>query len=126
MGDCSHRNTAEKITNIASLQKNVAKHRHRNFKFYLSLSAFCLCLCFPITVETKNATNNKLQTGLIEEAGEISLECRGMNEKGAHRVLARDYFSDSDWYGSDSSWLFSQIKIIETMKLFSAKLLGPN
>ena len=95
LGDCPHRNTAEKITNIASLQKNVAKHRHRNFKFYLSLSAFCLCLCFPITVETKNATNNKLQTGLIEEAGEISLECRGMNEKGTHRVLARDYFSDS-------------------------------
>ena len=50
-----------------------------------------------------------------------------MNEKGTHRVLARDYFGDSaDWYGSDSSWLISQIKIIETMKLFSAKLLGPN
>ena len=32
----------------------------------------------------------------------------------------------ADWYGSDSSWLISQIKIIETMKLFSAKLLGPN
>ena len=31
----------------------------------------------------------------------------------------------ADWYGSDSSWLISQIKIIETMKLFSAKLLGP-
>ena len=27
--------------------------------------------------------------------GEISLECRGMNEKGTHRVLARDYFGDS-------------------------------
>ena len=32
----------------------------------------------------------------------------------------------ADWYGSDSSWLISQIQIIETMKLFSAKLLGPN
>ena len=32
----------------------------------------------------------------------------------------------ADWYGSDSSWLISQIKIIETMKLFSVKLLGPN
>ena len=32
----------------------------------------------------------------------------------------------ADWYGSDSSWLIFQIKIIETMKLFSAKLLEPN
>ena len=34
----------------------------------------------------------------------------------------------ADWYGSDISWLISQIQIIETMKLFSAKLLvlGPN
>ena len=32
----------------------------------------------------------------------------------------------ADWYGSDSSWLISQIKIIETMNLFSAKLPGPN
>ena len=32
----------------------------------------------------------------------------------------------ADWYGSDSSWIISQIKIIETMKLFSAKLLVQN
>ena len=32
----------------------------------------------------------------------------------------------ADWYGSDSSWLISQIKIIETMKLFLPQLLGPN
>ena len=31
----------------------------------------------------------------------------------------------ADWYGSDSSWPISQIKIIETI-MFSAKLRGPN
>ena len=43
--------------------------------------------------------SNKLQTSNRSDrrGGEISLECRGMNEKGTHRVLglARDYFSDS-------------------------------
>ena len=39
LGDCPHRNTAEKkITNIASPPKNVAKHRHRNFKFCPSIN----------------------------------------------------------------------------------------
>ena len=51
----------------------------------------------------------------------------GMNEKGTHRVLARVItLVTADWYGSESSWLISQVRIIETMKLFSAKLLGPN
>ena len=41
--------------------------------------------------------SNKQQTTNCSDrrGGEISLECRGMSEKGTHRVLARDYFSDS-------------------------------
>ena len=51
----------------------------------------------------------------------------GMNEKKALTAsLHVITLVTADWYGSDSSWLISQIKIIETMKLFSAKLLGPN
>ena len=49
-----------------------------------------------------------------------------MNEKGTHASLHVITLVTADWYGSDSSWLISQIQIIETMKLFPAKLLGPN
>ena len=63
---------------------------------YLSLSAFCFCLCFPITVEKKNPTNNKLQTGLIEEVARFHSNAGGWIKKAPRdRVLARDYFSDS-------------------------------
>ena len=93
---------------------------------YLSLSAFCFCLCFPITVEKKNPTNNKLQTGLIEEVARFHSNAGGWMKKAPTASLHVITLVTADWYGSDSSWLISQIKIIETMKLFSAKLLGPN
>ena len=49
-----------------------------------------------------------------------------MNEKGTDRVLMHVItLVTADWYGSDSSWLISQIKIIETI-MFSVKLRGPN
>ena len=99
---------------------------------YHSLSAFCFCLCFPITsffkkikVEKKNPTNNKLQTGLIEEV--VVVHSNAGDEWKSHPPRPCTItLVTADWYGSDSSWLISQIKIIETMKLFSAKLLGPN
>ena len=54
-------------------------------------------------------------------------EFRGMNMKKAPTAsLHVITLVTADWYGSDSSWLISQTKIMETMKLFSAKLLGPN
>ena len=99
---------------------------------YLSLPVFCFCLCFPITsffkkikVEKKNPTNNKLQTGLIDEV--VVVHSNAGDEWKSHPPRPCTItLVTADWYGSDSSWLISQIKIIETMKLFSAKLLGPN
>ena len=46
---------------------------------------------------SRKEKSNKQQTSNWSDrrGGEISLECRGMNEKGTHRVLARDYFGDS-------------------------------
>ena len=46
---------------------------------------------------SRKEKSNKQQTSNWSDrrGGEISLECRGMNEKGTHRVLARDYLSDS-------------------------------
>ena len=48
--------------------------------------------------KSRKEKSNKQQTSNWSDrrGGEISLECRGMNEKGTHRVLglARDYFSD--------------------------------
>ena len=61
----------------------------------------------------------------IEEVAS-SFECRRMNEKGTHRVLMHVItLVTADWYGSDSSWIISQIKVIETI-MFSVKLRGPN
>ena len=85
---------------------------------YLSLSAFWFCLCFPITCFCTNWSDRR--------GGEISLECRGWMKKAPTASLHVITLVTADWYGSDSSWLISQIKIIETMKLFSVKLLGPN
>ena len=91
-------------------------------------------MCFPITsffkkkkkVEKKNPTNNKLQTGLIEEVARFQSNAGGLMKKARTASSHVITLVTADWYGSDSSWLISQIKIIETMKLFSAKLLGPN
>ena len=42
----------------------------------------------------------------------------GMNEKKALTASLHGItLVTADWYGSDSSWLISQLKIIETMKL---------
>ena len=46
-------------------------------------------------VEKKKSNKQQTSNWSDRRVGEISLECRGMNEKGTHRVLARDYFSDS-------------------------------
>ena len=60
---------------------------------YLSLSAFCFFLCFPITsFFKKRTTNYKL---VWSKRWRDFTRMPGMNEKGTHRVLARDYFSDS-------------------------------
>ena len=60
---------------------------------------FSLSLLFLLVLSnnSRKEKSNKQQTSNWSDrrGGEISLECRGMNEKGTHRVLARDYFSDS-------------------------------
>ena len=50
-----------------------------------------------ISACSRKEKSNKQQTSNWSDrrGGEISLERRGMNEKGTHRVLARDYFGDS-------------------------------
>ena len=81
-----------------------------------------LSLLFLLVLSNKSRKekSNKQQTSNWSDrrGGEISLECRGMNEKGTHASLHVITLVTADWYGSDSSWLISQIKIIETMKLF--------
>ena len=77
---------------------------------------------------SRKEKSNRQQTSNSSHrwGGEISLECRGWMKKTSTAYLHMITLVIADWYGSDSSWLISQIKIIETMKLFSPKLLGPN
>ena len=66
-------------------------------------------------VEKKNPTNNKLQTGLIEEVARLHSNTGGWMKKAPTASLQVITLVTADWYGSDSSWLISQIKIIETI-----------
>ena len=77
--------------------------------------------------KSRKEKSNKLQTGLIEEVARFYSNA-GMNEKMSEKKASLHVITlvTADWYGSGSSWLISQIKINETMKLFLAKLLRPN
>ena len=59
-------------------------------------------------VEKKNPTNNKLQTGLIEE---VAIFHSNAGDEWKKALTASLHVVTADWHGSDSSWLICQVKI---------------
>ena len=72
---------------LANITRTYHLFFQNNFTCSLKGSNKFDCLIKEILQDAK-----KTQT-IPKSAG--GLECRGMNEKGTHRVPARDYFSDS-------------------------------